>query len=89
MIACSGQALTHRASLQPLHDRAKLKAGAMRTTRILDLIGFQIASPFSTVQAYSQIPQPMHLAGSTEMNFLFCSVLTDCILMTKPFYDVI
>jgi hypothetical protein len=29
------------------------------------------------VQAYSQIPHPIHLLGSTEMNFLFCSVLAD------------
>jgi hypothetical protein len=33
-------------------------------------MGFQIVSPFSKVHAYSQIPQPVHLLGSTEMNFL-------------------
>jgi hypothetical protein len=30
------------------------------------------------VQAYSQMPQPVHLLGSTEMNFLsvnFCGVM--------------
>jgi hypothetical protein len=36
------------------------------------------------VQAYSQIPQPVHLPGSTYTNFL-CSVLADCIFVTKPF----
>src|ERR1035437_797560 len=69
-IACSGHAFTHRASLHPRQVKAKLKTGAMRTTLILDRIGFQLLSPFSTVQAYSQIPQPMHLQGSTETNFL-------------------
>ena len=82
--AFSGHALTHRASLQARHESAKLKSGAMRTTRILDFIGFQMPSPFSSVQAYSQIPQPMHLPGSTDTNFLFCSVLADCIL-NQPF----
>jgi hypothetical protein len=43
-----------------------------------------MASPFSSVQAYSQIPQPVHLPGSTNTNFL-CSVLADCISVTKPF----
>jgi hypothetical protein len=33
-------------------------------------MGFQTFSPFSMVQAYSQIPQPVHLLGSTETNFL-------------------
>jgi len=77
--AFSGHALTHLASLHARQDSAKLKSGAMRTTRILDRIGFHIDSPFSTVQAYSQIPQPMHFPGSTDTNFLFCSVLADCI----------
>jgi hypothetical protein len=57
----------------------------MRTTRILERMGFQIASPFSSVHEYSQIPQPVHLLGSTETNFL-CSDLADCILVTKPFW---
>ncbi len=77
VIARSGHALTHLASLHPRQERAKLKTGVMRTTRILERIGFQVASPFSMVQAYSQIPHPIHLLGSTEMNFLFCSVLAD------------
>jgi hypothetical protein len=33
-------------------------------------MGFQTPSPFSTVQAYSHIPHPMHLLGSTATNFL-------------------
>jgi hypothetical protein len=68
--ASSGQAVTHLASSQKRQARAKLKSGVMRTTRILDLMGFQKASPFSSVHAYSQIPQPVHLLGSTETNFL-------------------
>jgi hypothetical protein len=80
--ARSGHAFTHFASSHPLQDNAKLSTGAMRTTLILERIGFQVFSPFSTVQAYSQIPHPMHLPGSTEMNFL-CWVLAD--IVTKPF----
>ena len=68
--ARSGHAFTHRASWHPRQVNAKLKTGAMRTTRILEWIGFQMPSPFSTVHAYSQSPQPMHLPGSTETNFL-------------------
>jgi hypothetical protein len=68
--AFSGQAFTHAASSQNLHAKAKLKIGFIRMTRILDLNGFELASSFSRVQAYSQIPQPVHLLGSTEMNFL-------------------
>lgn len=85
MIAFSGHAITHRASLQPRHERAKLKSGVMRTTRILERIGFQMVSPLPIVQAYSQMPQPMHLPGSTEINFL-CSLLLVDILLTKPFW---
>jgi hypothetical protein len=44
--------------------------GAMRTTRILERIGFQTCSPFSKVQANSQRPHPIHLLGSTETNDL-------------------
>lgn len=68
--ARSGHAFTHLASLHPRQVNAKLKTGAIWTTRILERIGFQLPSSFSTVQAYSQIPQPMHLPGSTETNFL-------------------
>ena len=68
--ARSGHAFTHLASWHPRQVKAKLKTGAMRTTLILDLRGFHMPSPFSTVQAYSQIPHPMHLPGSTETNFL-------------------
>ena len=82
--AFSGHAFTHLASLHALHVSAKFMSGVMRTTRILDLIGFQMVSPFSSVHAYSQIPQPVHLLGSTETNFL-CWVLADCIFVTKPF----
>ena len=70
VIARSGQAFTHRASMHPRQVRAKLKTGTIRTTRILLRTGFQLPSPFSVVQAYSQIPHPMHLLGSTETNFL-------------------
>jgi hypothetical protein len=57
------------ASSQDLQARAKLNMGVMRTTRIRERIGFQMLSSFSRVHAYSQIPQPVHLLGSTEMNF--------------------
>src|SRR3990170_2317323 len=67
--AFSGQALTHGASSQNLHANAKLNRGVMRIMRILDLKGFAF-SPFSSVQAYSQMLQPLHLPGSTETNFL-------------------
>ena len=79
----SGQAFTHWASSQNLQARAKLKSGVMRTTRILDLMGFQVFSPFSRVQAYSQIPQPVHLLGSTETNFLD-SNFAGCISVIRP-----
>jgi hypothetical protein len=68
--AFSGQALTHLGSSQKRHASAKLKSGVMRTTRILERMGFQMVSPFSRVHVYSQIPQPVHLLGSTETNFL-------------------
>ena len=44
--------------------------GVMRTTRIRERMGFRVFSSFSRAQAYSQIPQPVHLLGSTETNFL-------------------
>jgi hypothetical protein len=69
VIARSGHALTHLASWHPRHVRAKLNTGAIRTTRILERIGFHVPTPCSIAHAYSQIPQPMHLPGSTEMNF--------------------
>ena len=68
--AFSGHAFTHLASLHARQESAKFMSGVMRTTRILERIGFQKASPFSIVQAYSQIPQPVHLLGSTATNFL-------------------
>lgn len=77
LMARSGHALTHRASWHPRQVKAKLNTGAMRTTRILLRMGFQLfTSPFSEEQAYSQIPQPIHLLGSTATNFLG-SVLAD------------
>jgi len=79
--AFSGQALTHWASSQNLHVSAKLNIGIMRTLRILDLNGLA-TSPFSRVQAYSQIPQPVHLLGSTETNFL--SVNFGCCMSPLP-----
>jgi hypothetical protein len=69
--AFSGHAFTHLASLHARHERAKFSMGVMRTTRIRERMGFHMASPFSSVQAYSQIPQPVHLPGSTETNFLW------------------
>ena len=68
--AFSGQAFTHWASLQDRQARAKLKRGIIRITRIRAPTGFPRVSPFSTAQVYSQIPQPVHLPGSTETNFL-------------------
>ena len=68
--AFSGHAVTHLASSQNLQARAKLNMGVMRTTRIRERMGFKISSSFSSTQAYSQIPQPVHLLGSTETNFL-------------------
>jgi len=68
--AFSGHAVTHLASSQNLQARAKLNRGVMRTTRIRERRGFKLFSSFSRVQAYSQIPQPVHLLGSTETNFL-------------------
>lgn len=73
-MAFSGQALTQAASSQNLHVSAKLNKGIIWTVRILDLNGLPV-SPFSNVQAYSQIPHPVHLLGSTDTNFLsmnFC-----------------
>ena len=67
--ASSGHAVTHLASSQDLQARAKLNMGVMRTTRILERSGFAESS-FSRAQAYSQIPQPVHLLGSTDTNFL-------------------
>lgn len=68
--AFSGQAVTHLASSQNLHAKAKLNKGFIRTTRIRERKGFQSSSPFSWLHVYSQIPQPVHLEGSTETNFL-------------------
>jgi hypothetical protein len=68
--AFSGHAVTHLASSQNLQARAKLNMGVMRTTRIRERIGFMLLSSFSRAQAYSHIPQPVHLLGSTETNFL-------------------
>jgi hypothetical protein len=56
----------------------------MRTTRIRERMGFHTISPFSSVHAYSQIPQPVHLLGSTETNFL-CSNLDGGIFGDEPF----
>jgi hypothetical protein len=83
-MARSGHAFTHRASWHPRQVNAKLKTGAIRTTRILLRTGFQLfTSPFSEEQAYSQIPQPIHLLGSTATNFLG-KVLADDMIVTNP-----
>ena len=79
--AFSGQAVTHLASSQLLHAKAKLKRGFMRTTRILESSGLD--SPFSWLQAYSQIPQPVHLDGSTETNFLLVNLAGDIAVMRQ------
>ena len=81
--AFSGQAFTHWASSQNLQARAKLNNGVMRMTRILERMGFQVFSPFSSAQAYSQIPQPVHLLGSTETNFLWVN-FGGCISVFRP-----
>jgi len=81
--AFSGQAFTHWASSQNLQARAKLNRGVMRMTRILDFKGFPRDSPFSSAQAYSQIPQPVHLLGSTETNFLWVN-FGGCISVFRP-----
>ena len=65
--ASSGQALMHGASLQNLQVTAALSKGVMRMTRILEPNGVQ-CSHFSEAQTYSQMPQPVHLKGSTETN---------------------
>ena len=78
--AFSGQAVTHLASSQNRQARAKLTSGVTRTTRILDLMGFPPASSFSRAHAYSQIPQPVHLLGLTETNFLDSNLAGDIVL---------
>lgn len=82
--AFSGQAFTHGASSQARQARAKLKRGVMRITRILEHRGFPRVSSFSVAQAYSQIPQPVHLPGSTETNFLDSNLAGD-IAVIMPF----
>ena len=56
-------------------------------TRILDFNGFPRDSPFSSAQAYSQIPQPVHLLGSTETNFLD-SNFAGGIVVFRPFWGI-
>ena len=68
--AFSGQAFTHGASSQALQASAKLNSGVMRITRILEHKRHPPGPSFSVTHAYSQIPQPVHLLGSTETNFL-------------------
>ena len=65
--ASSGQALMHGASSQNLQVTAALSNGVMRMTCILEPSGVQ-CSHFSEAQTYSQMPQPVHLKGSTETN---------------------
>jgi len=84
VMAFSGQAVTHLASSQNRHAKAKLNSGFIRTKRIRDRRGFQLASPFSWLHAYSQIPQPVHLEGSTETNFLWVN-FAGGISVTKAF----
>jgi len=85
--AFSGQAFTHGASSQNLQARAKLNSVVMRMTRILDFKGFPRDSPFSNAQAYSQIPQPVHLLGSTETNFLD-SNFAGCIFVFRTVWAI-
>jgi len=85
--AFSGQAFTHWASSQALQARAKLNNGVMRMTRILERMGFPRDSSFSVAHVYSQIPQPVHLLGSTETNFLDSNFAGD-IVVFRPFGSI-
>ena len=80
--ARSGHAFTHFASLQPRHDNAKLRTGAIRTTLILDRIGFQ--SVFALFYCASVFTDPASnaFARINGNEFSFCSVLAD--IVTKP-----
>ena len=77
----------HGASSQALQARAKLNSGVMRITRILEHRGFPSDSSFSIAHAYSQIPQPVHLLGSTETNFLD-SNFAGGIVVFRPFWSI-
>src|SRR5208337_1803359 len=68
--AFSGQAVTQRASLQNLQAMATLSTGFKRRMRILDVNGFHLPSDFSNEHTASQMPQPVHLLGSTATNSL-------------------
>jgi len=68
----------------------------MRITRILAHIGlgFPVAQSFSVAQAYSQIPQPVHLLGSTETNFFDSNFAVDIVVISafrvsKDFYGLL
>jgi hypothetical protein len=63
------QAFTQGAFSQNLQVIVAFRNAVNRMTRILEANGFQVPH-FSRVQAYSQIPQPVHLLGSTETNLL-------------------
>jgi len=85
--------MTHGAFSQNLQVMTALKKGIRRTTLILDLRGFQKASPFSKAQTYSQVPQPVHLLGCAATNFLpvsfaGCTVFTVDHWVFKPFSPI-
>ena len=67
--ASLGHAGTHGASSQNLQTIVTLTSGCKRTTLIRDLRGLKDFS-FFNAHANSQMPQPVHLLGSAEMNCL-------------------
>jgi hypothetical protein len=84
-MAFSVQAFAHGASLQNRQLMVVLSMDVRRITRILDFRGSQLWF-FSCVHAYSQMPQPVHLLGSTETNFRV-SGLAVCIVVTVCEWD--
>ena len=85
VMAFSVQAFAHGASLQNRQLIVVLSMDVRRITRILDFRGSQLWF-FSCVHAYSQMPQPVHLLGSTDTNFLESS-LAVCIVVTVCEWD--
>jgi hypothetical protein len=79
VMAFSVHAFAHGASLQNRQLIVVLSMDVRRITRILDFRGSQ-RSFFSCVQAYSQMPQPVHLLGSTDTNFREFSLVV-CIVI--------
>jgi hypothetical protein len=84
-MAFSVQAFAHGASLQNRQLIVVLSMDVRRITRILDFRGSK-RSFSSCVHAYSQMPQPVHLLGSTDTNFRESS-LAVCIVVTVCEWD--